>query len=71
MKVDAPLWVTAELAEQEASSTRLLHLVNFRFQEPVGDIPVQIRIPEGRQLREAVLETPEGESGKALNAFGS
>lgn len=67
MNVDAPLWVTAELAEQESSNTRLLHLINFKFQEPVEDIPVQIRIPEGMQLREAVLDAPENESSKALN----
>ena len=68
LKVDAPLWVTAELAEQETSNTRLLHLINFRCQNPVGEIAVQICIPEGQRLREAMLHTPEGSSGKALNA---
>jgi hypothetical protein len=68
--VDAPLWVTMELAEQESSHTRLLHLINFKFQEPVKDIPVGLRIPEGFRLREAVLETPDGELSRRLSASG-
>jgi hypothetical protein len=68
MNVEAPLWVTGELAEQETSNTRLLHLINFKFQEPIEDLPVQIRIPEGLQLHEAVMDTPESETRKTLNA---
>jgi hypothetical protein len=68
LNVDAPLWVTAELAEQESSNTLLLHLINFRNYEAVGNIPVQVRVSEGHQLREAVWETPEGEGRKTLNA---
>ena len=64
--VDAPRWVTMELAEQESSKTRLLHLVNFKVQEPVKDISVMVRIPEGFQLRKAVWETPGDDSHQAL-----
>jgi hypothetical protein len=64
--VDAPLWVTMELAEQESSKTRLLHLINFKFQEPVEDFPARVRLPEGLQLREVVLETPDGSSRQVL-----
>ena len=65
--VDAPLWVTAELAEQKSSNTWLLHLLNFRFQEPVEDISVEIRVPGGLQLREVVMETPDAETGRPLS----
>ena len=57
-EVDAPLWVTDELAEQQSSHTRLLHLVNFKFEQPVKDVRVHIRIPDGMRLQEAVLRTP-------------
>jgi hypothetical protein len=65
--VDGPLWVTMELAEQKSSNTRLLHLVNFKVQEPVKDISVKIRIPAGFQLREAVWGTPDDDSLQALS----
>lgn len=58
--IDAPLWVTAEVADQESSRTRLLHLVNFKFQEPIRDLRVRARIPEGLRLREAIWKTPDG-----------
>ena len=57
--VDAPLWVTAEVADQESSHTRLLHLVNFKFSDPVKNIPVRVRIPAGLQLKEAICESPD------------
>jgi hypothetical protein len=59
-EVDAPAWVTAELADQPKTGTRLLHLINSKFGEPLRDIPVRVRLPQGAQLREAVVETPDG-----------
>jgi Beta-galactosidase len=58
--VEAPLWVTIELAEQKRTNTWLLHLLNFKVDEPLADIPVQIRTSDGMRLREAVLESPDG-----------
>ncbi len=60
--VEAPLWVTAEVTEQEHSRTRLLHLVNFKFREPLKDIPVRIRIPDAMRLREVILKSPDQSS---------
>ena len=60
VEVEAPAWVTAEVADQPATGTRLLHLINFKHQEPLHDIPARVRLPEGARLREAVLETPDG-----------
>jgi len=59
-EVEAPAWVTAELADQPATGTRLLHLINFKYQEPLRDIPVRVRLPQGAQLRGAIVETPDG-----------
>jgi hypothetical protein len=64
--VEAPLWVTMELAEQKSTQTRLLHLVNFRIEEPVRDIAVKVRLPGGMRLREAVLESPDGQPRQVL-----
>jgi hypothetical protein len=60
VEVEAPAWVTAELADQPSTGTRLLHLINFRYHEPLRDIPVRMRLPQGAQFREAVVETPDG-----------
>ncbi len=63
VEIDAPEWVTAEVAEQETPPySRLLHLINFKFREPVRNIQVRFQIPEGRRLREAVLRSPDQES---------
>jgi hypothetical protein len=60
--VNAPLWVTAQLSEQDSSHTRLLHLVNFKVEQPVMGIDVRVRIPQGLQVREASLNVP-GQKG--------
>jgi len=57
--VEAPLWVTNEVAEQPSSHTRLLHLVNFKDKEPLRDIPVLMQVPEGMRLREVMLKSPD------------
>jgi len=66
--VNAPLWVTTELTEQKHSRTMLLHLLNFKVNEPLANIPVSIRIPDGLQVNEVALETPDGEPRQVLKA---
>jgi hypothetical protein len=70
-RVEAPLWVTMELAEQKGTNTWLLHLLNFRDEEPLVNIPVRIRIPDGMRLREAVLGSPDGLPRQILDIAGS
>lgn len=58
--VEAPLSVTAELAERPASHLLLLHLVNFDFRNPVKNIDATLRIPEGWAAGEVVSSSPDG-----------
>ncbi|MBI3852054.1 MAG: beta-galactosidase [Verrucomicrobia bacterium] len=64
VEMEAPAWVVAELADQPATGTRLLHLINFKYQEPLRDLPVKVRLPQGARFREAVVETPDGPTQK-------
>ena len=59
-----------ELAEQKSTGTWLLHLLNFRTDQPLSDIPVEVRIPDGMRLREAVLESPDGPHRQDLDLSG-
>jgi len=64
--VQAPLWVTAELARQASTNTWLLHLVNYNCTKPVSGISVSVRIPAGFRLHEATLQTLDGGSTEML-----
>jgi len=66
--VDAPLWVTMELARQRGTGLWLLHLVNYNTTKPVENIGVTMRLPAGMKLREAVVETPDGHGRQTLVA---
>src|SRR5262249_40467302 len=68
--VDAPLWVTMELAEQQSTQTRFLHLLNFQPTQPLRDIPIEVRIPDGFRLVEAILEVPEDSLHHVLTFSG-
>ncbi len=67
VSVQAPLSVAAELVEQKSSGNWILHLVNFDFSRPVANIDVKLRLPEGRHLKEAVVETPDGSATMVLH----
>lgn len=66
--IDAPLWVTSELTDQESSHTRLLHLVNFKVDTPITGVPVRIRAPEKSRLRSAVFLDPNTDGTQTLPA---
>jgi hypothetical protein len=68
VSVQAPLSVAAELVEQRSSGNWILHLVNFDFTRPVKDIAVTLRLPEGRDLKEVVVETPDSLAPQVLKA---
>ena len=69
-EVEAPLWVTMELAEQPSSGTRLLHLVNFKVDEVLKDIGVKVKVPKGLRLREVTWESPDGGARQVLQPSG-
>jgi hypothetical protein len=56
--VDAPPWVTLELARQE-NGPLLLHLVNFKPKETIRKIKALVRPPAEFRIKEAVLVVPE------------
>jgi len=60
VEVEAPEWVTMELAQQRGTNRLLLHLLNYKVGEPVPGVPVKLRLPAGMKLRGAIVETPEG-----------
>jgi len=66
-ELEAPDWVTMELARQRDTNLLLLHLVNYKTSEPVADIGVRVRIPRGMKVRDAVMETPDGGGRQSLD----
>jgi hypothetical protein len=65
-EVQAPEWVTIELARQDKGPL-LLHLVNYKSKENVHDIRVSIRPPAKFRVKEAILATPEHVTGQSLS----
>ena len=66
--IDGPLWVTAELAEQQDSSTRLLHLINFKTGEAVKPVHARLRLPHGLRLSSVTLLDPDKTTSSELKA---
>jgi hypothetical protein len=66
LSVKAPLSVSAELVRQKVSGNWILHLINFDFTRPVDDIAVNLRLPAGRELKEAIAESPDGSVARVL-----
>jgi hypothetical protein len=64
-EVKAPPWVAIELARQDRGLL-FLHLVNYKPNEAVRDIPVIIRPPAKLSVKKAVLVTPEDVAGQTL-----
>jgi hypothetical protein len=58
-EAEAPEWVTMELAEQKATGTWLLHLVNYNLAKPQSGVPVRVRIPAGYTLLSATVQSPD------------
>jgi hypothetical protein len=64
-QVNAPRWVTIELARQDQGPL-LLHLVNYKPKETVREIPVIIRPPANFRVKRAVLFSPDHPSEQEL-----
>ncbi|MCL5745526.1 MAG: beta-galactosidase, partial [Acidobacteria bacterium] len=59
-RVEAPEYVTLELAEQKASRTWLLHLVNYNPARVQKRLAVRLKPPAGFTVRQAMLASPDG-----------
>ena len=57
LRIDAPAGVCAELTRQP--DRRLVHLVNYRNDGPVGDLVVHLRLPAGRRGVAVTLAGPD------------
>jgi hypothetical protein len=60
LSVEGPKGLCAELMEQ--AGRRLVHLVNYRENEPAHKITVQLRIPTGKKAKGVALVSPEHEA---------
>ena len=65
--VNSPLTVTMELTEQEGKM--MLHLINYNIDKEklVKNISVSLKIPEGKQIKELLLHSPDREGDEIIN----
>ncbi len=67
LDVKAPQTVTAELTSQKDEGRFMIHLVNFDKRAPVaGRIEVSLRIPEGKQVEQVTLLSPDEKAPQTL-----
>jgi len=66
--VDAPLWVTAELSQQENSPMWLLHLVNFKVNEPVELVKIRVHLPGALRSNRVTLLDPDKPTPETIEA---
>lgn len=64
--VKAPLTVTMELTEQEGKM--MLHLINYNLEKEklVKNIGVSLKIPDGKQIKELLLLSPDRDKTEPL-----
>jgi len=61
---EAPPGLCAELTEQ--SARRLIHLVNYRSDGPVGSLALEVRLPAGRRAKAVTLASPDRRDDRSL-----
>jgi hypothetical protein len=66
VRVDAPEYVTIELAEQKSTRTWLLHLVNYNSARVQTRISVRLRPPAGHAVKQATLLSPDDGAQQSL-----
>ncbi|MHC4542381.1 MAG: hypothetical protein ACYS74_21780, partial [Planctomycetota bacterium] len=65
LSVEAPSGLCAELTSQPGR--RLVHLVNYRSNDPAKDISISLRLPARRRVESVTLVGPERESERELD----
>jgi len=68
LEIKAPAYVTAELTQDEYQSKLMLHLVNYKAEpeKPVKGIEVDLKIPEGKNVKECILISPDKDSIESI-----
>lgn len=64
LDLDGPTALCVELTEQPGR--RMLHLVNYRDDQPARDARVRLRLPDGRLAKSVLLASPEHPAGREL-----
>jgi hypothetical protein len=64
LEVDGPHGLCAELTQQPGR--RMLHLVNYRGDQPARDVRVRLRLPAGRRPKSVTLASPEHAADRPL-----
>jgi len=62
--IEAPAGLAMELTDR--ADARLLHLVNYREDGPLGEVGVRIRVPSGRHVTKVTLAGPSHEKDLVL-----
>ena len=65
LAVQAAPGLCSELTEQ--AGRRLVHLVNYRTDEPVKNVVTRVRLPAGRHVKTVMLASPERRSDLQLS----
>ncbi|MFH1743587.1 MAG: hypothetical protein ABIH23_31675, partial [bacterium] len=65
VSIQAPVGLCAELTEQ--NGRRFVHLVNYRFDGPVSNVAVRLRLPAGKGVEKVTLANPLRENDVVLN----
>ncbi|MFC2076926.1 hypothetical protein ACFLT7_07575, partial [candidate division KSB1 bacterium] len=65
INVHAPLTVVMNLYEKKEKKQLLLHLVNFK-QDLIGDIGVDLKIPDGKKVKSVTVLTPDSVRGGSI-----
>ena len=67
-EIKAPVYVTAEVTQSPDQSKLMLHLVNYYTEKDqlVKDIDVSLKIPNGKQVQEMLLLSPDREGTESL-----
>lgn len=65
LSIEAKPGLCAELTEQQGR--RLVHLVNYRADEPVRDVAVSLQLPKGARARAVTLASPDHEVDRTVS----
>ena len=68
LDVKAPAYVVAEMTKSNDQSQVMIHLLNYNVENErsIKNIEVNLKVPEGKQVKEIILLSPDKESSQTL-----